>query len=52
MHILFVYIKNRIYGLRYFALLIAQNEREHFLLLVICTLCVEYITAKNYIATN
>lgn len=40
MHMHFIDINNRIYGLRHFALLVAQKEREHFLLLVICTLCV------------
>lgn len=37
----FIDINNRIYGLGHFALLVAQKEREHFLLLVICTLCVQ-----------
>lgn len=46
-------INSRIYGLGHFALLIAQKEREHFLLLVICTLCVlSILLPKNYIAVN
>lgn len=54
-HMQFMDINNRIYGLRHFALLVAQKEREHFLLLVICTLCVQiYYSQKKkyYIATN